>query len=297
MGWIKRNLFFVIGLVVAVLLLALAVVYDISSLGHNAAKKDELDAIYATLQNFSDRNPSPGNAQTNNITAANTQTRQLREWIARTGAYFKPIDPVPGGSRSRLNNESFKNALDRTVSQLQHEAVGAGVQLPPDCGFSFTAQRTRVQFAQGSLEPLSVQLGEVKTISEILFAARVNALEGIQRLRVSDDDTAGPQADYINDVPVTNDLAVLTPYTVTFRSFSAELSSVLAGFAASPQGLIVKGINISPAGLASSASATATPTVAPTPTPTLGRGGLLTVLDEQLLRVTLEIEIVKLSRK
>jgi hypothetical protein len=296
MGWIKRNLFFVIGLVVALLLLALAVVYDISSLGHNAAAKDQLDAIYATLQNFSQQSPSPGNAQTNNITAANEQTRQLREWIARTGAYFKPIEPVPSGSRSRLNNESFKNALDRTVSQLQHEAAGAGVQLPPDCGFSFAAQRTRVQFAPGSLEPLSVQLGEVKTISEILFAARVNALEGVQRVRVSDDDAAGPQADYIiNDAPVTNDLAVLTPYTVTFRSFSAELSSVLAGFAASPQGLIVKGINVSPAGPASSASATSAAPASPPPPP--GRGGLLTVLDEQLLRVTLEIEIVKLSRK
>ena len=33
-----------------------------------------------------------------------------------------------------------------------------------------------------------MQLGEVKAISEVLFAARVNALDGIQRVRVSDDD-------------------------------------------------------------------------------------------------------------
>ena len=97
-----------------------------------------------------------------------------------------------------------------------------------------------------------MQLGEVKNISEILFAARVNALDGIQRVRVSDDDTAGPQADYLEDVSVTNNLAVLTPYAITFRSFSPELAAVLAGFAASPNGMIVKAINIRPAGAAAS---------------------------------------------
>ncbi len=68
--------------------------------------------------------------------------------------------------------------------------------LPPNYGFSFEAQRSIVKFAPGSLPPLAVQLGEVKTISEILFASRVNSLDGIQRARVSDDDTAGPQSDY-----------------------------------------------------------------------------------------------------
>ena len=293
MGWIKRNLFFVIGLAVAVLLLALAGVYDFRSLGHNASAKAELDAIYQTLKDFGDQNPSPGNAQINNITAANTQTRQLREWIDRTDAYFKPIEPIPNGLRFKLNSEAFAEALRREINRLQREADESGVQLPPKYGFSFEAQRSLVRFAPGSLEPLSVQLGEVKTISEILFAAHVNSLDDVQRVRVSDDDTAGPQADYINDISVTNNLAVLTPYSVTFRSFSGELASVLAGFAASPQGLIVKGINVSPAGLASSTVATAPTSASSSPVP--GRGGLVTVLDEQLLRVTLEIEIVKLS--
>jgi hypothetical protein len=39
----------------------------------------------------------------------------------------------------------------------------------------------------------------VKAIAEILFAARVNDLDGIQRVRVSDDDTAGSQSDYIEE--------------------------------------------------------------------------------------------------
>jgi hypothetical protein len=126
----------------------------------------------------------------------------------------------------------------------------------------------------------------VKTISEILFAAHVNSLDNIQRVRVSDDDTAGPQADYLNDVSVTNNLAVLTPYAVTFRSFSAELASVLASFAASPHAFVVKGINISPAGMSPSP-------MMPPPGTVPGHVGLPAVLNEQLLRITLEVVIVK----
>ncbi len=66
----------------------------------------------------------------------------------------------------------------------------------------------------------------------------------------------------INDVSVTNNLAVLTPYVVTFRGFSAELASVLAGFAASPHGFIVKGINVQPAGAAAQAGDNSAPAAA-----------------------------------
>ncbi len=43
--------------------------------------------------------------------------------------------------------------------------------------FSFAAQRERLAYAAGSLEPLSVQLGEVKAICEVLFQAKVNSLD------------------------------------------------------------------------------------------------------------------------
>jgi hypothetical protein len=39
----------------------------------------------------------------------------------------------------------------------------------------------------------------------------------------------------MDEQPVNNDLAVITPYVVTFRGFTPELASVLGGFAASPQ--------------------------------------------------------------
>jgi hypothetical protein len=43
---------------------------------------------------------------------------------------------------------------------------------------------------------------------------------------------------------VTNELAVLAPYEITFRCFSPELAAVLGGFASSPYGLLVKTINV-----------------------------------------------------
>ncbi len=298
MAWIKRNLFFVIGGILAIGLLGAAGFYNYKGWSHNAAALNELNEIYSTLRELTSKKPSPGNDKINNVEAAKQQENQAREWIRQAGNYFKPIPPVPNPPNGIVSSEEFAAALRRMIDQLHREADTASVALPPQYDFSFKAQRDLVRFAPGSLEPLAGQLGEVKTIAEILYAARVNALDGIQRVRISDDDAAGPQADYLDDHSVTNNLAVLTPYQITFRSFSPEIGVVLGGFASSPHGFIVKGINVQLAG----AAATMSPnTMAPAPPPGAplppGRGGLQAVLNEQLLRVTLVVEIVKLSPK
>ena len=307
MGWIKRNLFFVIGGIIALLLLGAAGFYNYQSWDHNSAALTRLNEIYATLQQLGNQKPSPGNAKVNNIQTAKDQELQVKKWIDEADNYFVPIKPVPDAPE--VSSEAFASALRRTIDQLQREAVTSSVQLPPKYGFSFEAQRWIVRFAPGSLAPLAVQLGEVKTISEILFAAHVNSIDGIQRVRVSDDDTAGPQTDYLNDTSVTNDHAVLTPYVITFRGFSSELGAVLAGFASSPNGFIVNGFNVAPAGIASQIDAATQPGLPPVrgqyfrgtdagmPPPSsqtsTSRGGLTTVLKEQLLRITLKVEVVK----
>ena len=98
---------------------------------------------------------------------------------------------------------------------------------------------------------------------------------------------------------MTNDEAVLTPYQITFRAFSPEIAQVLSGFASSPHGFIVKGINVQRAeGNASGdGSAQGASSEMPPPAMPAGRGGLQTVLNEQLLRVTIEVEIVKLLQR
>jgi hypothetical protein len=315
MAWIKRNLFFVVGGILAIGLLGAAGFYNYKGWSHNTAAFNRLNEIYRTLADLTViKKPSPGNDKINNIEAAKQQESQLREWIRQTAVYFKPIAPIPNTGTNAVSSEAFAAALRRTIDQLQHQARDASVTLPPSYSFSFEAQRVLVKFDPNSLGLLAQQLGETKTISEVLFAARVNSLDGIQRVRVSNDDAAGSQADYFEGRSVTNNLAVLTPYQLTFRSFSPEVGEVLARFAASPHGFIVKNINVQPAGayapptdvpaLPGSPYAPYAPMrpgqgypppgATPTPTATPGRGGLQTVLNEQLLRVTLVVEIVKL---
>ncbi|MGO8838630.1 MAG: hypothetical protein ACLQAH_06455 [Limisphaerales bacterium] len=309
MAWIKRNLFFVVGGILAIGLLGAAGYYNYMGWSHNTAAFDKLNGIYSQLREVANKKPAPGNEKVNNIEAAKQQERELREWIQQAGGYFQPIAPIPNTGTNTVSSEVFAAALRRTIDQLQHEADTASVMLPPQYGFSFTEQRSLVKFNLRTLQLLPVQLGEVKAISEILFAARVNSLDGIQRVRVSDDDAAGPQSDYFEGRSVSNNLAVLTPYQITFRSFSPEVGKVLAAFASSPCGFVVKSINVQPAGAYTAASpeapaesATAKMPWMVTPPPpssasTLSKGGLQTVLNEQLLRVTLVVEIVKLLPK
>lgn len=303
MAWIKRNLFFAIGGAVALLLLGAAAFYDYQGWSHNAAAFDKLNEIYATLKQLNDQKPSPGDGKNiNNTQTAKDQEREIRGWVEKAGNYFKPIAPIPNSPE--VTSEAYAAALRRMIDQLQHEAEAASVQLPPKYSFSFEAQRSIVRFAPGSLGPLAVQLGEVKTIAEILFAARVNSLDGIQRARVSEDDVAGSQSDYIAEIAITNELVVTTPYAVTFRSFTPELAAVLAGFAASPNGFIVKGVNVSPAGLTPSGGGFGrgeggmpgegfAPPAYPAAGAGISKSGSPSFLNEQLLRVTMEVVIVK----
>jgi hypothetical protein len=321
MGWLKRNLFFAIGGILALGLLGAAGFYDFESYSSNQDGNAKLTEVISSLKELNKQKPSPGNEQIDNITTANDQRKQIEEWIHQGREHFQPVPPVPPPSSGPLTSESFASALHRTIAQLQHEADAANVTLPPQFAFSFSADKDRLTFAPGSLEQLAVQLGEVQAVSEILFSARVNALDGIQRFRVSADDINGPQTDYLDDPPVTNNLAILVPYQVTFRSFGPEIAQVLQRFADSPHAFIVKNINVQPAGGAATAYLQPTmPTYPPPPgypptpgyppptgypppagaqpqTGQTGRGGLQTVLNEQLLRVTMEVVFVKLTGK
>jgi hypothetical protein len=154
----------------------------------------------------------------------------------------------------------------------------------------------------------------------------VNNLYNLRRVRSTQDDLTGPQSDYLDSTPVTNDLAVLVPYEVTFFGFSGELAGVLAGFANEPHGYIVTTLNVEP-GTPSAAPTDATavtmgegayspqasryypggypnpygaPPTAPAAAPaTAGaaRGGLPVMLDEKQLKVTMGVSVVKLLPK
>lgn len=245
MDWIKRNLIFVVSAVVALGLMGVAGFYNFSGWRHNAEEREKLNAAYEELMRLNTLNPHPGGGKVDNIKLAREQDKELQAFIAKVALHFTPIAAIPEGTN--VSGKEFSSALQQTIDQLQREATNNSVILPPKYKYSFEAHLGRVQFAAGSLQPLAVQLGEVKTIASILNLAKINALDGIRRERVSVDDNSGPPADYLELKSTTNELAVLTPYEVTFRCFTPELASVLSGLAASPHGLLVKSINVEPA--------------------------------------------------
>jgi hypothetical protein len=302
MGWIKRNLFFLISAIVSVGMLGMSGFFIYTSWTANAEASEKLNQNYNALKELQQQNPAPGNDKIDNTKIANDQEKLVSEWIASAGKHFQPIPAIP--TERPVTSETFAAALRRTVDQLQHEADDSGVALPPKYDFSFSAQRPLMKFAPGSLDPLAVQLGEVKVITETLFSARINSLDSIQRIRVSGDDASGPQGDYFDRQSVSNNLAVITPYMITFRCFAPELARVLSGLAKSSNAFIVRSIIVQPASAAGAVGGSAPSGAmggipggaATTPTAT-GKGGLQTILKEQLLHVTMQIELVKLLPK
>lgn len=322
MAWIKRNLYFLIGGVVALALLGAACFYLITKNQMNNELSEKLDAAYGELTQLNQQSPHPGSSKVDNIKIAKEQSGQLRGYVTRAGQFFGSIPSIPEGGE--IGDAIFAAQLSKTIVELQTAATAASVTLPPDYKFSFNAIKSKMAFAAGSLQPLAEQLGEVKAICDILYRAKINALDSIRRRRVSPDDR--DLADYTERPATTNDLAVLTPYEVTFRCFSGELAEVLRGFAYSPNGFIVKTVSIDPASAvlavtpdAQAVAAAMIPwgqplrrripgpqglweapvvqPVAPVAPVTPGtRGGLQTVLNERPLRVNLVIELVKLKK-
>jgi len=294
MPWIKRNLWFLVGSVIALVLLGVSTYYLIAQNGANNNIKAQLAAGYANLAGLMGQNPSPGNDKVDNIKAARDQQQEWLQAIGKAGKYFEPVDPIPAAGTNGITDQQFASALRQTIDQLQHDALAASVLLPPQYDFSFGAIKSRITFAPGSLAPLSVQLGEVKAICTILFQAKINSLDSIRRSRVSPDDVE--VADYIDLPSVTKDQAVMTPYEVTFRCFSTELAGVLSGLANSTHCFIVKTAAVEPAGASAGAENGAGPGENPAvAVPVLMHGGLPTVLNEHPLKVTLLVELVKLK--
>jgi hypothetical protein len=269
MDWIKRNLMFVIGGVVTLVLMGLAGWYCYSGWNNNAQKREEITTAYGELGQLYAAKPAPGDGKkVNNINLAREQQKEAQEFLQSLAGYLQEIPAIP--AKANVSGPRFSAALQETISMLQREAANSSVIIPPGYKFSFAKQASLVTFAPGSLDPLSVQLGEVKAICEILNQAKVNSLDGIRRERVPGnlDDLSGAATDYIDKSSTTNELAVISPYELTFQCFTPELAAVLAGFARSPYGLVVKAINVEPSTTALNMmdpAAVATPIYVPAP--------------------------------
>lgn len=247
MDWIKRNLVFVIGGVITLVLMGLAGWYSFSGWSNNAKQKELITAAYEELNTLYANKPAPGDGKkVDNIKLAKEQQKEAQEFNNKLAGYLEKIPSLPPGTN--IAGRDYSAALQETISQLQREATNNSVILPSRYKFSFEKQAGLVTFAPGTLDALAIQLGEVKAICDVLNIAKINSLDAIRRERVpgSPDDLSGPATDYIDISSTTNELAIISPYEITFRCFTPELAAVLSGFAQSRYGLIVKAINAEP---------------------------------------------------
>lgn len=246
MSWVKRNVVFLVGSGITIALFVVAVVYLVRGYVSNQRALRELNAAYDELRRLYTLDPHPGSEKVDNIALAREQQEQVRAYIRKAAAFFRQVPPIP--SATNLTTEEFTARLRLTLDQLQREAARASVVLPrTNYAFTFESIRPKVKFEQTSLPLLASQLGEIKAICDVLFAAKINAIENIRRERVCPEDSPETApADYLAESSITNDIAVLTPYEVAFRCFSSELAAVLEGLANSPYTFVIKYLDVEP---------------------------------------------------
>lgn len=235
MQWIKRNLYLVVGGVVALGLLGFAGFYLFTKVRQDQAITEELNTATARLETLARRDPYPN---PENITAAKEEGVRLQGFLSDVEEHFLP-PRIP----DELNNMRFRSYLDNTRARLLADAQLAGVEVPTNYWFTFSSLSGTVNFKPATLQPLATQLADIQSICQVLFDAKVNSLVWLKRVSVDSSDTSltGSQ-DYLSGKAVTNAYSVVMPYEVAFQGFSSELAAVLDGLARLPHCLIVTNV-------------------------------------------------------
>jgi hypothetical protein len=273
MNWLKRNLFLVLGGVVALVFLGLAGFYLYQQKQKESQVTAALEGQITEWKRLTNRKPS---ANEENIEAAKKEQSRLKDLVRANREYA-----VPTSTFTNMDSATFKTLLETTIFDLEQLASRRGVTLPRQ--YHFTAQRLRqsVVFQEAELVPLAHQITEIRALCEILFEARVHALLRIRRVPVSKQDTGATE--FLTGTKiVTNAVtgAVITPYEVTFQGFSPELSAVLTGLQQSRHLFMVRMLDVEHASDSVSELTTqmpypgpGVPGVMPAPSPTTPQSG------------------------
>lgn len=237
MAWIKRNLIFVVGLAVAVALLGVGVFYLLGTLADADKASADLTSTNEQLDALVKRPVYP-NAKNIELVKADQQRVEKFKADARTR-----FGTIP--KSESLNNASFKSLLEGTILSMSRSADRAGVKLPDKYDFTFGEQRRQLQLNEKALPNLALHLGDLAGICQVLFDAKVHALNGLRRPQVASTDTTVGN-DFVTKKPDTNAVvgASIIPYEVSFECFSSELGAVLSGFLNAREAYIIKTINV-----------------------------------------------------
>lgn len=256
MKWLKQNLLLVVSGVVAVGLLGFAGYFLWDKIQQRNGVTEQLNAATTELERLLNREVHPSEE---NIKAAKAEQKRMAESLEAAKAYF----PSTGLTNS-LEGAAFKAFLETAIHDMTVEAEKSGVTLPPKpYNFSFTAQRPLVNFAAGSIDPLTTQVMDIKALMSCLFKAKIHSLVSIRRASVSSDDPAG-SVDYLTKKMATNSVtgAVIAPYEVTFQCFTTELADALSNLAHSRVTFVITNVIVSPTSAVSPTPGTETATPA-----------------------------------
>lgn len=318
MAWVKKNLFVVIAGVVSLAVLGYAIFFVKGKMAADVDVTTQLDEAAEKYKQLLARKVHPGNEKVNNIEKAKGEILKMRSFMEEMREYLKGPE-----LSTNLNNQLFRAQLDTSMAQLRRQAEEANVTLPnTNFWFTFSAYKTTVDF-KGDTKGLAAQLEDIRAIMQVIYTARVHSLAGLRRVAVSETEYFGT-GDYIgNRFPKTNDWAITTGYEVTFQGFSSELARVMEGLANAKQCFVVKTVGVAQA--PEERKATPPPPVyMPQPmirpgmdTRYIGRGMPMpmpmpmpsspaaraaantpkTVLDENKLRFTLQVDSIRLKPK
>ncbi|HTL17961.1 MAG TPA: Amuc_1100 family pilus-like protein [Patescibacteria group bacterium] len=253
MTWIKKNLFWVVGGVIALGLVGAAFFYLYTNMQSEKEIDEQLRQKLAKGQELI----NAGSAGNEGIQEVKKGQQRVEAVLSDVRKFFTPIPYPP-----IRDSHEFRLLLDRTIEQLERDAKDTAVTLPPKYTFSFKPQSEAVQFDSANLRPLAMQLAEINAICQIIFKAKVHSIENVRRVPIAREDVG--QNDYIDKKAVTNALEIHMPYEFTFRSFSAEFGSVVEGLARSPHCFLIKSLN---AETTTPVSSTETPSTAPSMLP------------------------------
>jgi hypothetical protein len=302
MAWIKRNLLFVVGLAVAVVMVGGAGFYLYTAWDAQSAAEAEFQSKNQKLDELVKAEPYPNEA---NVKRAREEQDRVEKFKTEARRRFGVAAAPPG-----LNNASFKALLENTIAQLTHSAEQAGAKLPEGgYAFTFSEQRKQFQIPDRALAQLAVHLSDVKDICDVLYGARIHSLLYVKRPMVGTNDNSAASELLAGKKVSTNAVtgAAVYPYEISFQCFSSEIGSVLAGFRDAGQAYILKTINVERGTTTDAAAAMPVamtpqammmsryrmgPQAAPAAPPTNPNEP---ALEPKPLRVTIGLDIVKLS--
>jgi hypothetical protein len=269
MAWIKRNLFFVLGIVAGMALTVYCGILfasDLKKNGELTRKFEQADLGFAQVKG---KPLFPSEANILLINQDRTNLEVFRDELRRKFAPF----PTP----PKENEQGFSAYLENTIAELTAKADAGAVTLPTNMSFGFTDQRSKLKYAAENIQPWMRQLSEIKVLCGILFNAKINALVSLRRVAVSTNDFITTQSDFFQARMTNTPLGSITPYKIEFRCFTRELDDVIKGLSQSSNCFVIKDIEVMPAGKREGEVVQAEPEQPETPvvtnTPPARRGG------------------------